>query len=386
MSTSLRGSSAPPSAPADVAYLSLSANERRVLQIVRLDPEVTRAGLTQATALTAQSISRIVDSLVGRGLLTLGERVIQGRGQPSVLLQLNRDAAHAVGLSIMTDAVSGAVMDLSGAVVATRWHHLPAVDRGAILACCRKVYDELLEAGGLGPRAVAGVGVGVTGYFTGINRQVNPPDPLDALAMVDLDRLLAETLERPVWVDNDGNVAAMGEALNGIGRRHATFAYLYFAMGLGGAIVINGSLYPGVFGNAGEFAGILPPSDHDQRPTLELLRALMAERGQPHRDIYDMIRHFDMAAPGVAEWLTLAGPRLNAVISAIAAVLDPEAIVLGGRIPRPLSEQLVEAAEFYSVPRRGVEKPYPKLLVTEVDGDAAAIGAAAIPLKARFFG
>lgn len=375
-----------PSAPADAAALSLTLNERRVLQIVRLGTDVTRAEITQITPLTAQSISRIVDALVGRGLLCMGERVIHGRGQPSVQLQLNRSAAHAVGLSIMTDAVSGAVMDLSGEVLTTRWHHLTSLDRGAILSSCRAVYDELLAASGLGPRAIAGVGVGVTGYFTGTNRQVNPPDPLDALALVDLDRLLADTLERPVWVDNDGNVAAMGEALNGAGRRHATFAYLYFAMGLGGAIVINGSLYPGVFGNAGEFAGILPPADHDKRPTLELLRAMMADRGHPHRDIYEMIRHFDLATPGVSDWLELAVPRLNAVVSAISAVLDPEAIVLGGRIPRPLAQQLVAAVEFYSVPRRGVGKPYPALLVTEVDGDAAAIGAAAIPLKARFFG
>lgn len=374
-----------PAAPIDVAQLSLTRNERRVLQLVRLGTVTTRAELAQETALTAQSISRIVDALVGRGLLVLGERVIHGRGQPSVQLQLDRGKVHAVGLSIMTDAVSGAVMNLAGEVVATRWRHLTALDRPAILASCRALYDDLLQASGLALHDVAGVGVGMTGYFTGVNRQVNPPAPLDALALVDLDQLLADRLERPVWIDNDGNVAAMGEALNGVGRRHPTFAYLYFAMGFGGAVVIDGTLYPGVFGNAGEFAGIFPPDEHDNRPTLELLRRMMASAGRPYPDIYRMIGDFDPDAPGIAAWLDLAVPRLSAVVSAISAVLDPEAIVLGGRIPRPLAQRLVGALSFYSVPRRGLAKPLPALLVTEVEGDAAAIGAAAIPLKARFF-
>lgn len=385
MSRPSRGTSAPPFAPTDVASLTLSANERRVMQLVRLGQASTRAEITQVTGLTAQSISRIVDALAARGLLTFGERIIHGRGQPGVKLDLNRSAAHAVGLSIMTDAVSGAVMDLSGAVLATRWQHLVAFDQGSILATCRALYDDLLGATGLVTRDLAGVGVGVTGAFTGINRQVNPPQPLDALALVDLDQLLAETLERPVWVDNDGNVAAIAEALNGVGRRHATFAYLFFSMGLGGGIVINGTLYPGVFGNAGEFAGILPPEHHDTRPTLELLRQLMAQRGRHHSDIFAMIREFDPDAPGIEEWLDLVVPKLTAVASAISAVLDPEVIVLGGRLPRPLAERLVNAVSYYSVPRRGLEKPHPALLVTEVDGDAAAIGAAATPLKARFF-
>lgn len=353
--------------------------------MVRLGNEVTRAEITQATALTAQSISRIVDSLVTRGLLSLGERVIQGRGQPSVRLELNRGAAHSVGLSIMTDAVSGTVMNLAGEVVATRWQHLVAFDQASILGSCRDLYDELLGAAGLMSRDVAGVGVGVTGAFTGKGRQVNPPEPLDALALVDLDQLLADTLERPIWVDNDGNVAAMGEALNGVGRRHATFAYLFFAMGFGGGVVINGALYPGVFGNAGEFAGILPPEQQDTRPTLELLRMLMARHDRHYRDIYEMIRHFDPDAPAIADWLDLVVPKLSAVASAISAVLDPEVIVLGGRLPQPLADRLVQAITYYSVPRRGLIKPLPALLVTEVDGDAAAIGAAAVPLKARFF-
>ena len=156
-------------------------------------------------------------------------------------------------------------------------------------------------------------------------------------------------------------------------------------MGIGGAVVINGSVFPGAFGNAGEFAGILPPELQQERPSLELLRLTMAKHGHAYRDIYEMIRHFDLSHPGVAEWIAIAAPKLSAIASAVAAVIDPEAIVLGGRIPKSLATRLTEAIQFYNVPRRGISRPIPKIIVSEVEGDAAAIGAASMPLKSRFF-
>lgn len=346
---------------------------------------MTRAEVTHETELTAQSISRIVDSLTDQGFLTLGKKVPHGRGQPSSQLSIQADAAFGVGLSIMTDAISGTVMDLAGNIIAKDWLRLTSVNIDSILEDCRILYDRLLEQSGAEHKRVAGVGAGVTGYFIGQGRQLNPPEPLDALAMVEIDHLLAETLQRPVWVDNDGNVAAMGEALTGAGQRYATFGYIFFAMGVGGAVVINGQVFPGAFGNAGEFGGVLPPEGHEERPTLELLRRMIARHGPAPADIYEMIRDFRMETPGVEDWIAHSLPKLNAIVSAVAAVLDPEAIVLGGRIPKALAARLAQDITFYSMPRRGIAKPFPELVISEVQGDAAAIGAAATPLKARFF-
>lgn len=375
----------PTKPPVDAADLSLTLNERRILDFVRRLPEPTRAEVTHESDLTAQSISRIVDTLVERGLLELGEKVTQGRGQPSLRLRLNARSVYGVGLSIMSDSISGVVMGLDGAILTRRWLLLDGLGRAEIMAQCRALYDELLEASAVSHRQVVGVGVGVTGAFTGIGRQVNPPDPLGDIAFVDLDAMLAETLGRPVWIDNDGNVAAMGEALNGVGNRFDSFAYLFFAMGFGGAVVIGGRVYPGAFGNAGEFSGILPEDQQDRRPTMELLRRMLCEHGHDFPDIYGMVRDFDVGMNGVEQWLELVKPRIHEIGSAIAAVLDPEAIVLGGRIPKPLAARLAGEFQFFNVPRRGVFKPLPQVLVSEVDGDAAAIGAAATPLKAQLF-
>jgi predicted NBD/HSP70 family sugar kinase len=372
-------------APIDIAERALSDNERRVLAIVRRDTATTRADVTQSIELTAQSMSRIIDSLVAQGFLTRGDRVPNGRGQPSARLILNRSAAYSVGVSIMTDSVSGVVMDLGGDVIAADRERLSGVDLDAILSAISSLHERLLRAASIRLNQVAGIGIGVTGYFVGQGRRVNPPKPLDALAMVDLDAVVAELLRRPVWLDNDAKAAAMGEVLTGVGRRFRNFGYVHFAMGIGGAVVIDGQVFAGAFGNAGEFGGVLHPSEHRQRPSLEMLRRMVVQRGARFADIDQMLENFELALPGVEDWLCAAKPKLDAIVSAISAVLDPEAIVLGGRLPRVLAVELSRRLSYYSVPRRGQHKPAPLLLASEVSGDAAAIGAAATPLKARFF-
>ena len=346
---------------------------------------MTRAGLTRATGLTAQSVSRLVEALVHRGLVVIGERRINGRGQPSPELALNPGAAYGLGVSIMTDAVSASLMDLSGRIVAFDERPLEKPTLECTFEQIFSLHDTLLNRHVDDRRRLVGLGVSITGFFVGEGLRVNPPDPLDELALIDVDEMIASRLNLPVWLDNDGSAAAIGETLAGAGRRLSTFAYIFFAMGVGGGVVIDGRLHRGVLGNAGEFAGILPPEYFQQRPTMELLRQTLVDHGTPLRDIKEMVHRFDPNWPGVDVYVERVRPHLNAMVSAISAVLDPEAIVLGGRIPNALARRFVEELTFYGMPRRQMHKPNPKVLVSEVQGDCAAIGASAMPLKAQFF-
>lgn len=366
----------------DVAKLHLTANERRVLDWIRRSGGGTRADLTRSMDLTAQSISRIVDALLEHDLIRIGENIVKGRGQPSSRLHIQHSAVYSVGLSVMTDAISGVVMDLGGNLIANELLHIKQFGADDVISSIRDLYLRLLAVTDLNPHQVMGAGIGVTGFFTGMGKQLNPPDPLGELGLVDLVLVLGEVLDRPVWVDNDGNMAATAEALCGAGYQYPTFAYLYFSLGLGGGLIIDGKLFPGAFGNAGEFAGILPPEQQDQRPTLELLRRMMGDRGQHYSDIYQMLRQFDMQAPGVEEWITSAQSVLSTICSAIAAVLDPHAIIFGGRLPLELGRTLASGVTIQAVPRRGITKPAPIITTSSVKGDATAIGAAATPLKA----
>jgi predicted NBD/HSP70 family sugar kinase len=229
-----------------------------------------------------------------------------------------------------------------------------------------------------------GLGVGITGFFVGEGRRVNSPSPLDDLALVDLDELLTQEMGYPVWLDNDGTVAAVGESMLGVGRWARSFVYLYFSLGLGGGLIVNGRCVRGAHGNAGEVAGMLSIPGIEA-PTLELLREMLASDGMAFADIGTMLARFNPHWPACDRWLERARPAMSLIVSASVALLDPDAIVYGGRLPRALAERLIAGSTIDNRPRRGRKRPEPRLVPAEAPSDATAIGAAALPFKEHFF-
>lgn len=159
---------------------------------------------------------------------------------------------------------------------------------------------------------------------------------------------------------------------------------MYFATGFGGGIIQNGSLWRGRHGNAGEFAGAIPLKGF-VHPNLENLRKLVEASGVKAPSVAEMVARFDPTWPAIDAWLEQVTPALNIAASAASAVIDPDAIVLGGVLPRPLAEQIIGAISFSSGTRRGLIRPVPDTVPAETTDDPAAIGAAAIPLKTNFF-
>ena len=367
------------------ASVVFSENERLMLDLVRRYGPISRAGLARESKLTMQSVVRLVDVLDDRGFLRFGEKVANvGPGQPSRPLSLVPDAAFTYGISIMTDAVSVCVMDLSGKIRAVTSSLAEISDKDAVIKVLRNTLPKLANRAKAKPERIFGAGIATTGYFVA-PAEVNPPPGMNAWALHNLEADLQAALGMPVWIENDGNAAAAGESLYGVGRRHKNFAYIYIASGLGGGLVINGEVQRGYRGNAGEFTGLLPTEERTDRPTLNFLIDILNKKGVPISGIGDLLQRFQLDWPGVQEWLDRAQGPLTRIFSAIGAVIDPEAIVIGGRIPTELARALAERAQFFREPRRARERPVPIVLAAEAPGDAAAFGAAALPLKANFF-
>lgn len=368
----------------DIAEVA-SPNERTLLDLVRRYGALSRADLVRATGLTAQSVMRLVDELAGRGLVRLGEAIARGgRGKPSPAVELVPGFAHSVGVSITTDSVSTAVVDMAGQVLMQKHEAISALEPARLVKLIKRHIEIYQRACQLAPARLFGVGVGVTGFFVGEGARVNPPAPLEALALVDLEELLNRELQQPVWVENDGTVAANGESLLGVGKWAHSFLYLYFSHGLGGGVVVDRRCVRGAHGNAGEAAGMLPLQNLE-RPTLELLRQMLEESGLQFPDIRSMLEDFNPHWPACGHWIERARPALSLIVSAGFALLDPEAIVFGGRLPRSLAERLIAELHVDNQARRERRRPEPRLVPAEAPPDATAIGAALLPFKVCFF-
>ncbi|WP_326765750.1 ROK family transcriptional regulator [Streptomyces sp. NBC_01591] len=236
-----------------------SHNAALVLDLLRVAGErgISRLELAERTGLTPQAVSKITARLRAEGLAAeAGHRASTG-GKPRTVLRLVPDAGYAVGLHLDRDELSVVLVDLSGAVAASRTAPL---DLGApadeVLAAATDAVADAVAAvrgGGAGreDRQVLGVGVAVPGPLDhpgGVLHRVTGFPQWDGYPLRDA---LAVRTGLPVVVDKDTNAAALGLALRAAGG--GDFAYLHLGTGLGAGLVLGGVLHRGARSAAGEF-------------------------------------------------------------------------------------------------------------------------------------
>jgi predicted NBD/HSP70 family sugar kinase len=191
-----------------------------------------------------------------------------------------------------------------------------------------------------------------------------------------------------VIIENDATAAAIGELQFGHGRVAQTFFYLLVNAGLGGGLVIDGHSVTGASGRSGEI-GFLPIGRARRNPvvlqdvaSLSGLYSHLAEAGFPDPGPLDQLDEAAGAAAG--QWIEKAADLLTDPLMVINAVIDPDAIFIGGRLPAGLVDQLCDRLAL-NVRHRGASLPArAPIRRAELAEDAAAIGAAILPFSNRF--
>jgi len=240
-------------------------------------------------------------------------------------------------------------------------------------------------------RRPAGLGLGFGGpvdYVRQVTRQsFHSPGWSD----IPLAEVFASRLDIPALLDNDANAGSLAEALFGAGRDRRTVLYVNVGTGIGGAIVIDGSVHHGATTSAGEIGHVVvdpggPPCNCGKRGCLEALASGSAlERMAREAGLALSGREVTAAAEsGDATCLDLVARAARALGLAIAnavSLLDPDIVVLGGGVP--------EAGEFWWRPLRESFGTYvvpqaqgTPLARAELGYRAGVLGAAALGMRA----
>ncbi|WP_406871226.1 ROK family transcriptional regulator (plasmid) [Thioclava sp. 'Guangxiensis'] len=359
-----------------------SANERLILRAIRRAPGIARAGLQ--FDLTQQSIHRLVTHLAERGLISLGDLLPpSGKGKPSPALHLNPHFCATLGFALNTDSLGVTVMDMGGG------------HRTASLAITGMTMEEVLTLGETHARAMLleagftwddllGIGFAIAGFRVEGTR-FNPPEPLAEWAEPHLGPMLTQRWGKPVWAENGANTGALCELMLGIGREVSDFVYMSFNYGFGGGIVMDGRLMRGRYGNAGELSGMFSPEESVDRPALRGLLNDLQAQGVDCHSIQDLSQRFSPEWPGVADWVDRVSRQQTRIINSLHSVIDPEVIVFGGQVPKALAAMLLDRVESWHRPRLGHCRSLPRLEISDIGGETAAIGAAALPLAETIF-
>ncbi|AXA42743.1 ROK family transcriptional regulator [Rhizobium leguminosarum] len=360
--------------PARVA----SRNERDLLRLIWKSPGIERSDLTEPLDLTQQSLHRIVARLHERGMLVFAHSETRRPGPPSPELTLRKDWCLTLGVSVNVGSIGLCLMGFGEPL-----ENMEIPQAGSSLSGemdrIEAAVEDILARRGAKRRDVLGVGLAVAGHRM-LETAFNCPLPLAHWSLIDLAPLLGEQLGLPVWADNVARTAALAEAIFGVGRDVADFAYIAHLHGYGGGLVSGGMPFRGKFGNAGEFSVLFGRQDYEDRPALGVLLEHLRAKGRLNLTLRDLKNENLMDWDGVTEWVDRVTPAHNRAINAICAIFDPALIVLGGELPHSLARMLIERTEFNNLPRHGVLRDVPRLAVAQITDAPGAIGAALIPL------
>ncbi len=343
--------------PAVVGVADLRAtNAAAILAAVRsADPHPRLSSLAEATKLSRPTVEAIVEELTECGLIEVAPAVSargqRSPGRPARRFRFCPHAGFVVGVDVRARSVSACLADLDGRAVAVERRAVRADLGGAARArAVTDVVRRAIDGSGADARRVWAATVGTPGLVDRSNTRVRQADNLKGWAEADIVTTLGDTLGCPVAVENDANLAALGEQWRGVGGAADEMVFVLLGERLGAGVITGGRLLRGHRGAAGEIGFIRFPGSTSSQPGLEPLVPDAVAADAARRTGADIIRGAAEGDAGAVAAITSYGRRLAAGIAPVLLALDPAVVVLGTSffaLPglAPAAELLVTAAE-----------------------------------------
>lgn len=356
-------------------------NQRVVLHTVRVHGPLTKADLARRTGLTHPTVTNITNRLLASGLLNTAGQRRGARGQPAMRLAINPQGAHAIGLNIDRDHITMVLVDFGGAVRAHVTQEIAFPLPAQVESFFRREVDRLLASAGVAREAILGVGVARPDDMADLDAPGRPAG-YDQWATTRIDALLGGVLDVRVLEENDAAAAAIGEMQFGRGQRLGTFFYILMTFGLGGGLVVHGMYDRGADGRSGEIGYLMVDDGAGGLTALQNIVSLaglsrrLAAAGFADASVRMPDRADRAVMQVVDDWVEASARALVQPLIAVNCLINPEAILLGGRLPIAILDQLTQRT---NARLRVLGRNAPVLAPVQTAAlaeDAAAVGAA----------
>lgn len=318
-----------------------SINRSILLNGIKTQGEVSRAALAHLTGLSPATVTGITGKLIQEGLVFEKATGDSTGGRPPIMLALNPRGGFVIGIKLMEGHAIGALTDLNAAILAKDSIALADKRVETSVEMLSILVNRLVQNSGIRKKQLLGVGIGLAGVvdFThGIVRQ----NPFFGWRNIELGDLLGTRLQVPVFIDNDVNTLTLSERWLNQGQPEDNFILITVGRGIGMGIVINGQVYRGKAGGAGELGHTLvdpagPLCDCGRRGCLESLvsdRALVAQvaqaTGKEISDLDEVIRLAAAEQGDAISVLAQAGTLLGMQMANLVNIFDPKLIIISG--------------------------------------------------------
>jgi glucokinase len=373
-----------------------SINRLAVLELVRCSGPIARSVIARSLGLSLPTVTRIIGQLIEEGMVRATGQTEPSRGRPRDLLAYNKDGYAVIGVDLGGTKMFGALANMGGEVLAEISEDRHATSGHKSFELLVELIDELVRLPRHEDQPIRGIAVGAPGVTLSGPGIVQWAPSLNWRAFP-LRQMLEQRFQYPVIVENDVNLAALGELWFGAGQGTSNMVLIAIGTGVGAGLIINGALYRGHTESAGEVGYLVPDRSalgkrYNGFGALESLasgtgvaeRARQALAGRwSAEQLAELTSHqvFDHARRQ-EEWacrvLDETADYLSIAIADISAILDPELVVLGGGVSNSadlLIDPILERI-------KGVVPSVPRLAASTLGARAAVMGAAALVLQA----
>jgi predicted NBD/HSP70 family sugar kinase len=363
-------------------------NRALILQAIHRNAPISRADLARQTGLTKPGIARIVDRLLDEGLIMEARRRRGLRGQPAIELEINPDGCFSIGVDLDRDHLTILAVDAVGHVRGRVHHEKRCILPDEFVELTAEAVSNFRRSHLIDEARLAGIGVAIPDWL-GELPFIGKPDDYVLWKGFEVRAALSALTSRPIFIDNESNAAAMAELDYGLGAESQSFFYIYICACTGGGLVLDGMRHRGAMGLSGEI-GWLPVTDHSGlgrgkvQPlgeifSLSFLYDYLGEHGLRVTKPQDLLTLDIRGRNLVSAWLKRMSGYIAEAVTHIGLIVDPDAVVVGGRLPVRLVDELVR----YVNERLDDNDPNLPSIHRATTEDAAALGAAAMSTAAR---
>jgi glucokinase-like ROK family protein len=369
-------------------------NRSAILELIRQCGPIARSEVSRTLELSMPTVIRIIAELIADDLVRFTGETAGKTGRPRELLEYHKDGGAVIGIDLGGTKLYGALANIGGEILGDVSKNQHASSGEESFALVVEMIQTLNQAALKTGHRVLGIAVGAPGV-THVKEGLVEWAPSLNWRNFALKERIAQQINLPVAVDNDVNLAVLGEQWFGAGRGVSNLVLLAIGTGMGAGLVIDGVIYRGYNEAAGEVGYLLPGIQalrkrYDQFGAMENIvsgsgiaeraRSLMnGSRPAPEllaltaADVFDAARQGETWARQIVDE---TADYLSMAIANIATLLDPELVILSGGVSH--STDLLIAPILERI--EGVIQHIPRLVVSELGAKATVMGAIALVL------
>lgn len=376
---------------------SLSATSGELLQLVRTGQVSTRRELQEVTGLSRSTVTGRLAELAAAGYLRESGQRVGTAGRPSGVLTFSGADKLVLVADLGATHARLALMDVGGATLAEAAEEL-RIEAGPaqVLDDVRGCFASFLTSTRRSAEDVCGIGIGVPGPVDFGRARLDQPPIMPGWHDYPIPEAFAPHFAAPVLVDNDANLMALGEGRAAYPSA-ASLLFVKVGTGIGAGLVLGGRLERGAAGGAGDIGHIRIPHPLPGRRcacgSTDCLAAYasgaalarqLTERGVPASTSRDVVRLVQLGHPDAVALVRQAGGLVGQVLATAVALLNPDALVLGGDMVLTHEHFLQGVRE--TLYERTVARATRGLLVTaSVLGDRAGVQGALAMVADRVY-